>query len=208
MKNECPERGLSCDRGSMLLEFVLAFPIILILCLSVIQVAQLWVTRHVIHYAAYCAARATLVCRPDEYESAAERAATQVLQWVVIGKRHGERDRRAAGWGRIPGSGAVARKTRVRIHSDDRWNVGVTVSLDTALVTPIVGTLMARAMNHGDDNDDDDDEDADAADRPWFVVNYRASHDAGRRDTVPFPHIRMTETVWLTKPHKTMVKTW
>ena len=43
-----------------MLEFVLAFPLILTLMLACMQFAHMWMAKQVVHYAAYCAARAAL----------------------------------------------------------------------------------------------------------------------------------------------------
>ena len=58
-----------------MLECVLAFPLILTLMLGCMQIAHIWVAREVTVYAAYCAARATLVCQQGEYQGAAGRGA-------------------------------------------------------------------------------------------------------------------------------------
>jgi len=52
--------------GSVMLEFVLAFPIVLTLLLGCMQFAHIWMAKQVVHYSAYCAARAVLVCEKSE----------------------------------------------------------------------------------------------------------------------------------------------
>ena len=68
--------------GSMLMEFVLTMPILVILIMLVLQFAQLWLVREVVSYAAFCAARSTLCVAPMEQSKAAKKAAMQVLAWV------------------------------------------------------------------------------------------------------------------------------
>ena len=58
-----------------MLEFVLAFPLILALMLGCIQFAHIWMGRQVVNYAAFCAARAALVSEKSEYRDAAQQAA-------------------------------------------------------------------------------------------------------------------------------------
>ena len=48
-------------RGSVMMEFVIALPVLLALVTGCIQFAHLVAARLVVHYAAYCAARAGLV---------------------------------------------------------------------------------------------------------------------------------------------------
>jgi len=43
------------------MEFVIVFPLLVVLLLGVFQFTHIWVARQVVHYGAYCAARAGLV---------------------------------------------------------------------------------------------------------------------------------------------------
>ena len=52
-------------RASVLMEFLLVFPIILLLVSMLLQFAQIWIARQITAYAAYCATRATLCVRAD-----------------------------------------------------------------------------------------------------------------------------------------------
>ena len=79
---ETPIRAFSVRPGSMLMEFVLTMPILVILIMLVLQFAQLWLVREVVSYAAFCAARSTLCVVPAEQSDAAKKAAMQVLAWV------------------------------------------------------------------------------------------------------------------------------
>lgn len=76
--------------GSMLMEFVLTMPILVVLIMLVLQFAQLWLVREVVSYAAFCAARSTLCVTPLEQSGAAKKAAMQVLAWVNAFGSEGE----------------------------------------------------------------------------------------------------------------------
>ena len=56
----------STNSGSVMLEFTMALPILLLLICGSVQFAQLWMARLVTEYAAYCAARGALVTVCDE----------------------------------------------------------------------------------------------------------------------------------------------
>ena len=178
--------------GSVMLEFVLAFPVVLTLMLACMQFAHLWMAKQVVYYAAFAAARSTLVCQESEYPQAAQQAAEQVCAWISTGKQDGETDKRIPGWGAIPGSGGVARKTRVRVENVGRWNVRATVQHDFALIYPLVGPIMAWGMN------------------PWERGKEYAEQttdetgNIGDSEMVRFPHLRLTETVVLPKPYVTL----
>ena len=188
--------------GSVMMEFVIAFPLILTLMLACMQFAHMWMAKQVVHYAAYCAARAALVCHTTESTSApgvisvCEKAAEQVCAWISIGSGAGEADRQIPGWGAIPDSGGVGRKTTARIDTVGQWNVRATVTFDFALVFPLVGPMIGYGMN------------------PWLrgkeYVNQRAdpTGNMGAADVVNYPHIQFTEVVVLPKPYVTQPKMW
>ena len=177
-----------------MLEFVLAFPIVLTLFLACLQFAHIWMAKQVVHYAAFCAARAALVSTEGEWPLVGKRAAEQVCAWVVQGKTAGEPDKQIPGWGVIPGSGGVARKTRLTsLNKVGRWNIEATVEHDFALITPWVGPIIAWGMN------------------PWASgQQFREqtpvdeTGNIGDADMVRYPHIRFTERVVLPKPYVTV----
>ncbi len=191
--------------GTVMMEVVLAFPLLLTLILGCIQFSHIWVARLVVNYAAYNAARAALVSCESAGEvygtftgddpNASKRAAEQVCAWVIMGEAPGEVNSSdqvvLPGWGTVPGSGAVARKTRVTIAQDNPWNVTATVSLDFALITPIVGPMIAWGVD------------------PWGRVawaerNADMTGNAWRFvDSVEYPHIILQETVVMPKPYIT-----
>ena len=76
--------ALPRDRhGSVLMEFLLVFPIIMLLVSMLLQFAQIWIARQITAYAAYCATRATLTANDSEQVFAAEEAARSVCAWMV-----------------------------------------------------------------------------------------------------------------------------
>jgi hypothetical protein len=230
--------SLQARTGSVLLEFTMAFPIVLMLILACVQFAHIWLAKLMTHYAAYCAARAALVTVCDESgptssndswptreelphegfkdsftrlgsiglgrdglaESEAEWAACQAAQevcaWSVLGAAGVSlKDRKIPNWGRIPASDAVERKVRASIRVQN-WNVEATVEQDFALVTPLVGPMIAWGMNPWD------------PEHPWGERKKDATDDAHRfRDKVGFPHIRIKATVVMPKPYRTDIAT-
>ncbi len=182
------------DDGVVMLEFLLAFPLVLTLVLAVVQFSHLWIARQVVHYAAYCAARSMLVVQEGEYLAAGQQAAIEVCKWISIGRRAGQGDLTMPGSGvsvlAIPGSGGVVDKTVVTPWTGD-WHVGATVAFDFALITPLVGPMLGWSMNPWDSDNPWD------ADRDARGVRYQD-------DLLEYPHVRLTETVWLPKPYVTI----
>lgn len=70
--------------GSILMEFVLVAPLILLLVSFVLQFAHIWTARQMTAYAAYCATRAALVVPPGEQEAAAKKAAELACSWMTL----------------------------------------------------------------------------------------------------------------------------
>jgi len=186
-------RSNTMASGSVMLEFVLAAPVVLTLILACMQFAHIWMAKQVVHYAAFCAARATLVCKESEFNRAAEQAARQVCAWIVHGETAGEPAKRIPGWGEIPGSGGAERKTRLRsVRNVGRWNIETTVEHDFALLFPLVGPMIGWALSPWGDGDE------------WQEKRADATGNIGGADAVRYPHIRFVETVVLPKPYVTV----
>lgn len=182
--------------GSVMLEFILAFPIVLTLMLACVQFAHIWLARQVVHYAAYCAARTCLVSHKSEYGSPApKRAAVAVCAWIVKGHSSGESDETVPGWGGIPGSGGAKRKTRVTIDSSDEWNVTATVEHDFGLIVPIAGPMIGWLVNPWRQGGE------------WLEQRADPSGNVGSADLLRHAHITFTETVSLPKPYVTVTPT-
>ncbi len=180
---------LGSETGSVMLEFVMVFPLVLTLILGAAQFGHVWLARQVVSYAAYTAARTALVAEPSEYQAAAQRAAEQVCAWVVIGQAAGENEKEIPGWGAIPGSGAVSRKTNVSIEELDDWNIKATVTFDFAMVMPIAGAVIGWAVNPLE----------------WAERRQDATGNIHRyQDAVGYPHLRFEETIVMAKPYRTM----
>lgn len=112
--------------GSVLVEAVLALPVLFLFIVGILQFSHIWMARQMTAYAAYAAARATMVVQPgEEQQDAAENAARMVLSWISLAD-HGDGDETESkvtvpGWGKVLGSGSVLREW----NSKGRVNVAV-----------------------------------------------------------------------------------
>ena len=71
--------------GSILMEFILVAPLMLLLISMVLQFAHIWTARQVTAYAAYCATRAIMAVPPgDEQKNAAQKAAEVACSWMAL----------------------------------------------------------------------------------------------------------------------------
>ena len=182
-------------QGSVMMEFVMAFPVALTLILACVQFAHIWLARQVVHYSAYCAARSALVSHDSEYSLPAKKAAETVCAWIIKGYSAGESDMTIPGWGGIPGSGAVPRKTSVSVDSSDSWNVKATVRHKFALIVPIAGPMIGWMVNPWRRNSE------------WLEQRVDATGNVGNTDLLRHPHILFEETVCLPKPFVTVTET-
>jgi len=180
-----------------MLEFVIAFPLVLTLILACMQFAHIWMGKQVVHYAAFCAARAALVCEKGEYQKAGQQAAEQVCAWVVNGMTLGEVDKQIPVWGTIPGSGGVARKTRTTVTEVDQWMVKAKVEHDFALIMPIAGPMIGWLVNPWE---------TDVSGLQYLKQRVDDSGDIGLGDSIQYAHIKFVETVYLPKPYVTLPK--
>lgn len=196
--------------GSVMLEFVIAFPVMLVLFFFCIQLALLWIGKQVVHYAAFCAARAGLVtvCHTEgpsgtheswpRREQLGYRGFDFAAKRSIAGRRGGYAQSEAEWAGcqaaarvcSLLAGDAATNKTRTIVTFDPAtWNVRATTEHDFALTVPIVGAIIAWGMNPWDQQ------------RPWAT---RDSDATGNAWPV-FPHIRLTETILLPKPYHTII---
>ena len=203
--------------GSMLMEFVLTMPLLFIMIMGVLQVAHIWTARLVTHYAAFCAARATLTTNewlllalsidPDGPGSPAHDAARQVCAWVVFSDSEGDAFK-IPGWGNIPHSAELKKRVRVTPRVGPAplggsfvgapWLSGATVQFDFPLLMPVVGTMMGWLAKN-DSNDADF-----AIGSGWSGQSDYTNNDRiGDTRVYGGPYLTLTETVWLPKTYST-----
>jgi len=63
------------ENGQAMVEFVVVFPVVFLLCLVIMQTFLLLTARQVVNYAAYCAARSAIVFLPESGNSVAKKKA-------------------------------------------------------------------------------------------------------------------------------------
>jgi len=173
----------------MLMEFVLVMPLLFLLIMGVVQIAHIWTARMVTHYAALCAARATLTMNARQQDEAVQ-AARQVCAWMAGSDGNGMAD--VPGWGRIPHSAEVPQRVRVTVApamGGAPWLSGATVEFDFPLLIPVAGTMMGYLAKRGSAGTDY---------KPVSGWTGQFAHRLGR------PYITLRETVWLPKPYTTV----
>ena len=72
-------------RGSVLMEFIMVAPLMIILVSMLLQFSQIWLAREITAYAAYCACRSVLSAGSSrEAELGAQRAAELACSWMCL----------------------------------------------------------------------------------------------------------------------------
>jgi len=100
-------------RGQAVVEYAIAFPILLLLTLAIVQLAHLFVAKHVVSLASFYAARAALV--GEDYERPAKMACSLIAGPAGVGTGS---TITLPGWGPLRGSAAAEAKTTVLSVND------------------------------------------------------------------------------------------
>lgn len=124
MNKKLTQRISAEEKGSVLMEFTLIFPIWLLLVLAIMQCSLILSARLVLQYAAFSAARAAVTSNDtnadaDMYNNALG-AARQVCA-LVLQEETANNPRQIPGWGTLRGSGSV--DTLVTIPKDETVTV-------------------------------------------------------------------------------------
>jgi len=137
------------ESGQAMLEFVLVFPVQLLITLGIIQFALMKTGQITVNHAAFAAARAVLVAdsagRSGGGAQADAEDAARIVMSAVAGttrSRAGGRSYDIPGWGKLHRSYAASEKTRVQIFSQE-GDVAVEVSHDFELSVPVINDFFA-----------------------------------------------------------------
>ena len=152
-------------RGAVLLEFVMCFPVLVVLFLFVMQIAQIMITWQVVHYAAFMSARSSMTVNNVRRKSQAEKVAKRILAVVSASPvdSNNAKDRapdaysKLDGWGWLPGTKYLEKQVSVDIPLTDVDPSGVrcTVKFKMFLNVPVAGRLIAffaKEKKGGDKN--------------------------------------------------------
>jgi len=98
------------ERGQVVVEYAIVFPIQLLVTLAIIQIAHIFVAKSLVSYAAFCGARAALV------DEDAEDAAAIAMSGVAgTAGAELEENITVPGWGELPRSGGARLKNEVEV---------------------------------------------------------------------------------------------
>ena len=166
--------NLKDDKGSVLMEAIICLPVLLLLSLGVAQFAHIWYCRTVVHYAAYCGARAVLTAPNGENrELTAARSAVEIVcAPIAFMNPTDEEDFSLPGIAPasgttvnsvIEGSGAVRYKKggdsnissnilQVSVSTPEDWHRQVDVKMKVPLLIPFAGPVIGKLMTLWNNN--------------------------------------------------------
>lgn len=169
------ESFLKERKGAVLLEFVLCFPILLVLFFFAMQLAQIMITWQVVHYAAYMGARSSMVTNNIQRQSQAEKVVKRILAVVSASPASSAQNQKGGnnggsqgsdrtkdeyckldGWGYLPDTKYLEKQVSVDIPLTDIDPSGVrcTVKFKMFLNVPVAGPLIAFFANPNKKNKD------------------------------------------------------
>ena len=159
--------NLKDDKGSVLMEAIICLPVLLLLSLGVAQFAHIWYCRTIVHYAAYCGARAVLTAPAGKNKelTAARSAVEIVCAPIAFMNPTGGTDFSLPGItppapgenNSIQGSGAVRFKKdnnsthddnilQVSVSTPEDWHRQVDVVMKVPLLVPFAGQIIGQLV--------------------------------------------------------------
>ena len=161
------------DRGSVLLEFIIVMPVLLLLIFGTVQFALILMAKQLTQYAAFNAARAAIVYNPKDYRvpNASEgkgffassgpvyQAAVTSLAFFGFSGGKEENKVDVPGWGKVPGSGNIKNQVSIGSNSQDLMEaqqipaVKVTVNFSFPMLIPYAAEVIGYF--HAGGNPDD-----------------------------------------------------
>jgi TadE-like protein len=205
----------NATHGSAMMEFVLVMPLLFVMIMGVLQIAHIWMARQVVHYAAYCAARSTLTANTKVMKDqfVARNAAYRVCSWIAFDDTADGSSQDVTeipGWGKIPFSNSVKKRTRVYTGITDLeyagalstcpWQTRAVVEFDFALLMPVAGQMMSYLAKQDASSVAGQIRSGSIGVRPG--VGWTGQEE---KKNYPYPYITLKEMCILPKPYNTAI---
>lgn len=139
-------RDMRYDGGSVLLEALLALPVLLLLTLGVGQLAHIWYCRQIVHYAAEAGARAAVVSSSGDFSLRARLSAREICSLISFTEETAGTRVTLPGIGEVPGSGDTDARLAGCTAEFSDWVMSCEVSMDVPLLFPVAGPVIGRVL--------------------------------------------------------------
>ena len=213
------KRLAKSNDGAILLEFVLCFPILVVLFLFAVQFSYIMIAWQVVHYSAYMGARSAMTENVIKRKSKAEKVAKRILAVVSASPSDSKDSKDRAkdefckldGWGWLPNTKYLDQQVDVDISMTNLDPRGVicTVKFKAFLTVPVAGRLISFFAK--DDKTEEEEKWQDLLDNQAYALNpalieysNEIELDSGEKEKLKIPYIILTSSSAVAIPYSTL----
>ncbi len=213
------KRLAKSNDGAILLEFVLCFPILVVLFLFAVQFSYIMIAWQVVHYSAYMGARSAMTENVIKRKSKAEKVAKRILAVVSASPSDSKDSKDRAkdefckldGWGWLPNTKYLDKQVDVDISMTNLDPRGVicTVKFKAFLTVPVAGRLISFFAK--DDKTEEEEKWQDLLDNQAYALNpalieysNEIELDSGEKEKLKIPYITLTSSSAVAIPYSTL----
>ncbi len=213
------KRLAKSNDGAILLEFVLCFPILVVLFLFAVQFSYIMIAWQVVHYSAYMGARSAMTENVIKRKSKAEKVAKRILAVVSASPSDSKDSKDRAkdefckldGWGWLPNTKYLDKQVDVDISMTNLDPRGVicTVKFKAFLTVPVAGRLISFFAK--DNKTEEEEKWQDLLDNQAYALNpalieysNEIELDSGEKEKLKIPYITLTSSSAVAIPYSTL----
>lgn len=213
------KRLTKSNDGAILLEFVLCFPILVVLFLFAVQFSYIMIAWQVVHYSAYMGARSAMTENVIKRKGKAEKVVKRILAVVSASPSDSKESKDRAkdefckldGWGWLPNTKYLDQQVDVDISMTNLDPRGVicTVKFKAFLTVPVAGRLISFFAK--EDKSEEEKKWQDLLDNQAYALNpalieysNEIELDSGEKEKLKIPYITLTSSSAVAIPYSTL----
>ena len=213
------KRLAKSNDGAILLEFVLCFPILVVLFLFAVQFSYIMIAWQVVHYSAYMGARSAMTENVIKRKGKAEKVVKRILAVVSASPSDSKESKDRAkdefckldGWGWLPNTKYLDQQVDVDISMTNLDPRGVicTVKFKAFLTVPVAGSLISFFAK--EDKSEEEKKWQDLLDNQAYALNpalieysNEIELDSGEKEKLKIPYITLTSSSAVAIPYSTL----
>ena len=213
------KRLAKSNDGAILLEFVLCFPILVVLFLFAVQFSYIMIAWQVVHYSAYMGARSAMTENVIKRKGKAEQVVKRILAVVSASPSDSKESKDRAkdefckldGWGWLPNTKYLDQQVDVDISMTNLDPRGVicTVKFKAFLTVPVAGRLISFFAK--EDKSEEEKKWQDLLDNQAYALNpalieysNEIELDSGEKEKLKIPYITLTSSSAVAIPYSTL----
>ena len=213
------KRLAKSNDGAILLEFVLCFPILVVLFLFAVQFSYIMIAWQVVHYSAYMGARSAMTENVIKRKGKAEKVVKRIVAVVSASPSDSKESKDRAkdefckldGWGWLPNTKYLDQQVDVDISMTNLDPRGVicTVKFKAFLTVPVAGRLISFFAK--EDKSEEEKKWQDLLDNQAYALNpalieysNEIELDSGEKEKLKIPYITLTSSSAVAIPYSTL----